>query len=132
MSTVTVSRPRVEVFRLLIYGGDDNVPLTAASIAKVLDFSRSTVHDHIKGLIKEGYIEEIKGTKRPKLYDRGPNGSLLDELIRVGSVPNVRSSLSRGLTNEESPSETVARKIDRPGRGSAHQRPLHLPGPQGR
>lgn len=77
---IRISEQRLRAYRLLVEGICQN------RVAKILKNGRSTINGHAKELENGGYIERIAGTKSPVIYEKGPNGNLLDVLaIRLGT-----------------------------------------------
>ena len=51
-----------------------------ARVAEILKRKRWTVFEHAEALERGGYVERIPGTRNPVIYEKGPNGILLDKL----------------------------------------------------
>lgn len=64
----------MRVYRLLVEG------VCQAKVAKILKKKRWTIFEHAEALEKGGYIERIPGTRNPVIFEKGPNGILLDKL----------------------------------------------------
>lgn len=66
---------RLKVYALLVEGK------AQTTIAELLDIDKVRVCRIAKDLEVEGFIRPIRGTKRPKLYEKGPNGNQLDDVL---------------------------------------------------
>ncbi|MDW5564156.1 MAG: hypothetical protein SA339_13135 [Methanomassiliicoccus sp.] len=99
---------RNEENRLRIYGllADG---IAASKVASVTKLDKGYISRIAKELIEKGYLEIVKGTKRPNFYTKGPNGPELDKVI----VDSKLTLYARGVTN-------VAKKYARVDTGRVH------------
>jgi DNA-binding MarR family transcriptional regulator len=79
---------RLKVYALLVEGK------AQTTIAGLLKLNEVQVCRIAKDLEAGGFIRAIRGTKRPKLYEKGPNGNELDALL-ISQKPEV---YARGVT----------------------------------
>lgn len=66
-----------------------------SKIAELLKLDKGDLSRTVSELEDKGFLKHIKGTKKPKLYEKGPRGGELDALI-VGQKTDV---YARGVTD---------------------------------
>jgi hypothetical protein len=94
---------RLRIYGLLVDG------VAASKVASVTGLDEGYISRVAKALCDNGFLEHVKGTKRPKIYTKGPRGPELDKVMLDSKL----TLYARGVTN-------VAAKYARVNTGRVH------------